>query len=241
MDFRQDAVDASQEIINKNSLTPWTEIDESLCLEASANSAQIQACFEIPLIMISVFSMLFAFIAPVLGISGLVPFPIAIILMGFSLSILLMMRKVKSWLFSAYLRGREGSLRPEFPELPSRFIGLENGATINDIKLIIEDQGICIFDKENKRIFIDGSGYRYLIRGKDIISIKPRSAYAMSGANIRCKIAGQELAFVLTVAGHGPIASLIESFYPPLGAKGLAGFLIYTLFDKTATEYVKEG
>lgn len=240
MDFRKDAVDASLDIIEKNSLTPWTELEKSLCRQASSNSNQVQYLSEIPLVVIFSLCMLNSLVAPILGLNGLIPFPLAMILLGVGLFLLLTLRKLKAWILTLYLKGREGSFIAEFAELPSRFIGLENSATVKEVKLIIEDQGVCLFDAVGKKIMIEGCAYRYIIQAENIISIKPVSAYALGGAEIKCKIADQELGMVLTVAGHGPISSLIESFYPSHGAHGLAGMLVDTLFDMNQATYEKK-
>lgn len=240
MDFRDNAAKASSIIIEKNSLTPWYELGESLCRPIPGGGNHIQYLAEIPCIIISGLCMLNSIIAPVLGVSGLIPFPLAMIQLGLGFAILLFMRQIKAILLKLFLRSRPDNLIFQFSSLPSRFIGLENSKTVKEVKVVIEDQGVCLFDAENKRILIEGCVFRYIIQAKDVITVKPVSAYALGGADITCKIAGQELGMVLTVAGHGPISSLIESFVPSHGAQGLSAFLISTLFGLNATTYIQE-
>lgn len=240
MDFRDAAAKASLEIIEKNSLTPWYEIGKSTCRHVPGGGNHIQYMAEIPCIIISGLCMLNAIVAPALGISGLIPFPLAMIQLGLGFAILLFMRQIKAIFLKLYLRSRQDNLISQFPNLPARFIGLENSKTVTEVKVVIEDQGVCIFDRDNKKILIEGCVFRYIIQAKDVIAIKPVSAYALGGADITCRIAGHELGMVLTVAGHGPISSLIQSFVPSHGAQNLSALLISTLLDQVGTSYQKK-
>jgi hypothetical protein len=109
-------------------------------------------------------------------------------------------------------------------------VGLEDGATYKKPKFVTEDQGICLLDPERHRFLLEGCAYRYVVYAQDVVSVEPVSAVALSGARVHCRIAEPSLDLVLTAAGPGPLASLVQSFNPQVGAVGLVVVLNRTLF-----------
>jgi len=70
---------------------------------------------------------------------------------------------------------------------------------------------------------------------KDVFSIDPVSGYALSGARLVCRMAGQDVDFGFTSSGQGPMASLTQAFAPSALAAGLASRLNRTLFAVDTT------
>ena len=153
---------------------------------------------------------------------------ILLLLLGLALSLLV--RGFKAVILKAYLSSRPDSLLKVFPDLPQRVVGLEEEKTVKRVKWVTEDSGICLLDRANQRLLLEGCEYRYLIRAKDVSLVEPISGYALSGARLTCRIAGHDLEMVMKVAGQGPLASLVHSFAPHTGASSLATDLIRTLF-----------
>jgi hypothetical protein len=153
------------------------------------------------------------------------------------LAVLLVIRMLQARILSAYLGSRPDGLVRTFDSLPRRPIGLEETRTHKKTKLVTEDAGVCLLDAERRRLLIEGCQYRYVIHARDVVLVEPVSGYALSGARLLCGIAGQNLDMVLTTAGHGPLASLLQAFVPSEGASSLAGVLNHTLFGTDTTHY----
>jgi len=161
-----------------------------------------------------------------------------IITAGFILS--LVFRKVRSVVMKTFLLGRADGFLKAFGGLESRAIAIEEGATVQKVKFLTEDEGVCLMDPERQRLLIEGCSYRYVIYAKDIFSIDPISGYALSGARVVCRMSGEVIDMVLKAAGHGPLGSLVQAFAPQSQAAGLAVVLNWTLFGTQVASY-REG
>jgi hypothetical protein len=153
------------------------------------------------------------------------------------LAVLLVMRTPQARILRAYLTSRPDGLLRAFDGLPRRSIGLEETRTYKKTKFVTEDAGVCLLDAERRRLLIEGCQYRYVIHAKDVALVEPVSGYALSGARVVCRFGEQSLDFVLTMAGQGPLASLLHAFGPSHGASNLAGVLNQTLFGMETTNY----
>jgi hypothetical protein len=153
------------------------------------------------------------------------------------LAVLLLLRTPQARILRAYLTSRPDGLLRAFDSLPRRSIGLEETRTYKKTKFVTEDAGVCLLDAERRRLLIEGCQYRYVIHAKDVALVEPVSGYALSGARVVCRFAGQELDMVLTAAGQGPLASLMHAFAPSEGASSLAGVLNQTLFGIDSTHF----
>lgn len=139
--------------------------------------------------------------------------------------------------FEGYLTSRPDGLLRAFDSLPRRSIGLEETRTYKKTKFVTEDAGVCLLDAEQRRLLIEGCQYRCVIHAKDVTLVEPVSGYALSGARLLCRFGEQNLDFVLTTAGQGPLASLLHTFAPSEGASSLAGVINQTLFAIDTTHY----
>ncbi len=48
-------------------------------------------------------------------------------------------------------------------------VNIENAATHEAVKIVVEDIGIMAFQPEKKRVVIEGLAYRYIFCGSDIL------------------------------------------------------------------------
>ena len=149
----------------------------------------------------------------------------------------LLARLPQAALLKAYISARPDGLVRAMPNLRRMAIGLEEGRTYKKSKFVIENLGVCLLDAERQRLLLEGCQYRYVIYARDVASVEPVAAYALSGARMNCRIAGHELDVVLTTVGQGPLASLVQAFVPSEGAKSLASVLNRTLFGQETPSY----
>jgi hypothetical protein len=161
---------------------------------------------------------------------GVLPSHLFLPLLVADLGVLLVLRRVQYGLLSIRLASRSDSLLNVFRDLPRRYVGLEDGDTYQKTKLLPEDQGVCLLDCERQRLLIEGCTHRYVIYGKDVSCIEAVSAYSLSGVLLDFTVGGGDLKVMLSVAGHGPLASLTGAFNPGKGAKDFADILNVTLF-----------
>jgi hypothetical protein len=229
MDFRSGPVEATLRAMANSPGAALSDLGISGCIPVSGGR-RWHYIVELPAVLISMFCMVFAFLALPLKLLGALPsrlfFPVLLVVLG----LLLVLRKIKSMILGAYLSSREDSLLKAFSHLPRKPVGLEDGETHKKLKLVIEDEGVCLLDSEKRRLLIEGCSHRYVIYAGDVRSLEPVSGYAKSGVLLDCTVAGQDLKIMLCVTGHGPIASLTETFNPARCAKGLVRILNDTLF-----------
>jgi hypothetical protein len=194
---------------------------------------------EVPTLIISTICLVCAVLALPLTWLGVLPKRLFLPVLGGGLLVSLVHRKIKSLLLQTYLSSRAGNLLTSHPNLPRKSVGLEDARTHKKIKLIIEDEGLCLLDSERRRLLIEGCSYRCIICAKDVRSIGPMSGYALSGARVNCRMAGCDIEFVLTVSGQGPVASLLQAFSPSAAATGLATVLNRTLFGADTPSFIQ--
>ncbi len=187
---------------------------------------------------ISTLCLLNSFLPLPLGLLGVIPFSWVWPMLLGGLAVLLVMRVVKSFIIKIYLHKRPQSLL-KYPGLESRPIAIEDGNTYKKVKILTEDEGFCLFAPEQCQLLIEGIMFRYIIFAEDVISIEPVSGYAMGGARIKCIMGGVPVDFVMSVAGQGPVTSLIEAFNPKHNALGLSTRINQALFGLTQDAYRK--
>ena len=73
------------------------------------------------------------------------------------LAISVLVRSFKSLILGAYLRSRPDGFPRIFSQLPRRTFGLEDGATYQKVKFLIEDSGICFFDERQQLVISKAS------------------------------------------------------------------------------------
>jgi len=236
MDFRTEAANATLRALTNSPGATLAQLTESGCVPVPGGR-RVQCIAEVAAIFVSIGCLLVAILVLPLTLLGWFPprWAAPVLLAGFALT--LVTRKAKSWILRAYLRSRRDSLLKMIPNLPLNPVGLEDGKTHQKTKLVPEDEGVCLLDSDRRRLLIEGCSYRYVVYAKDVRSISPISGYALSGARLDCRMAGHDLDFVVNVAGHGPMASLVQAFSPATAAKGLAVVLNQTLFGTEADTF----
>jgi hypothetical protein len=185
---------------------------------------------EIPTSLISTLCMLCGCLALPLTLIGVLPYRIFVPAVVVGLTVLLVLRRIKSLLLRARLSSRSDSLLKAFDNLPKKYVAIENGNTYRKIKFVTEDEGVCLLDAKKRRLLIEACSYRYIIYAQDVRSVEPVSTYGGSGALLDCTMAGYDIKFMLGVAGQGPIASMTDAFNPASAARDLATTLKNTLF-----------
>ncbi len=230
MDFRTQAAEFTQRAMEQASCPHLADLEMSGCLPVPGGR-RWQAVFEFPMIILSTLLLLGTFAILPLGVIGILPGEYVPRLLLIGLLIATLQGWVSSRITRFYINGREGSFRREFPQLKSRPVGLEDAETYLKTKILPEDEGVCLLDPEKRRILVDGCVFRHVIWARDVLRVEPVSGYAISGANITCKLGGQELAFVLKSSGHGPIGSIVQALVPSANAKNLARSVNEALSD----------
>src|ERR1041385_8392032 len=100
-------------------------------------------------------------------------------------------------------------------------VRIEDAGTTQKVKVVSEDQGICILDGERRRLLIECCAYRYLIRAGDVVELRAISARALSGVVVGYRVGSVVLSLALCSAGHGAMASLVQSYAPQFQAGGM--------------------
>ena len=238
MDFRTHAAELTFRRTQDASGAALAQLNESGCLKIARGRA-LHCLVEIPFLVYSLSWLLALIVITLLRAVGTISSRWGLGLTLLCLVVGLSSRKIKSLILNSFLRLRGDNVLRALPGLPSVNVGFEEGATHKKIKMIPEDEGICLLDAAQRRILIEGCSYRYVIFARDVISIAPVSGYALSGARITCEMAGQIFDIVLTARGHGALASLIQTFSPSTGATSLAERLTETLFGIESPSYAK--
>jgi hypothetical protein len=238
MDFRTNAAELTFRRTQDSSGATLAQLEESGCVEIPGGR-RILCVVELLFFAVSAGCLMAIFVVLALSMINLLSRSWNLGLSAILLAIGMVSRKIKSLLVYLYLRVRKDSLLRVLKDLPAVDAGLEDGATYKQLKMIIDDEGVCILDAARKRILIEGCAYRYVIYARDISSIEPISRFAMSGARVICQVEGSNFDFVLTTTGHGPIASLVASVFPLRLAESLAVQLTQTLFGTGTPSYAK--
>jgi len=151
--------------------------------------------------------------------------------------IALSFRKIRSVLLKQILRWREGSLLEACSDLPTRAIAIEDSATVQQVKILTEDEGVLLLDEMRQRILIEGCSFRHVIYARDVEAVGAVSGYALSAARLVCEMGGKRIDMVIKSAGQGPLGSFTQAFFPHVQAAGLASVLNRTLFGEAAPNY----
>ena len=236
MDFRSEAADATVKRLGSLSGAALANLGDSGCVPLPRGRS-FQLWLAVSQIVISLVCILCCLGLFLLSLKGAISRGTSMLWSLLILAVMLLLRLPAARILRAYLSSRPDSLLRAFENLPGQAVGLEDAKTYKKSKLVIEDSGVCLLDSERRRLLLEGCQYRYVLYGKDVVSVEPVSMYALSGARVNCRMGGHYLEFVLTAAGHGPLASLIQAFVPSEGAKGLATVLNRTLFGAETASY----
>ncbi len=133
------------------------------------------------------------------------------------------------------LKRRKGSLIGDYGHLPWIYVNVEDGKTYQTFKLVSEDEGVCIFDAENRRILIEGVIYRYMICADDMNMIQPVTNYSVNGTLLNCRIGGKDVELYMTAFGQ--CSMLLPGL--PANRITLANRINFTLFGAVMDEYRK--
>jgi hypothetical protein len=235
-DFRSAAARATIARLNQSPGVALADLGDSGCIPIPGGR-RIQYLIELPTLFLSLSTLLCGItVLPLAWFKIISPqwaFPILLV----GLFVSLFFRKIKSWFLKMYLASRPDSFLKTFGQLPAIPVAIEDGKTQKKTKLVTEDDCICLLDADQRRLLIEGCGYRYVICVKDVLSVEPVSGYALSGARLVCRIAGRELDLGLTSTGHGPLAALTQSFSPATLAAGLASRVNRALFGTDAATH----
>ena len=109
-------------------------------------------------------------------------------------------RGLRSW--RDYLVRRVGG-RPGTPlgapdEPPSAALALEDGETFHKPKLLGDDFAIVFFDREHRRLVVEGLTHRYVIRAEDVSQIWPVAASAASAVRVDWRVDEEPLSLVFS-------------------------------------------
>jgi len=237
MDFRAEAAAATAGRLTSTGKS-LVDLGESGCVPVPGGRSSLYLV-ELPAVILSTACMLMLLAAVPLMLFGRLSRPVFFLILLVGLAISLLTRSVKALILKAVLARRTGTLISR--DLPLQPVGLEEGKTYKKIKLVIEDRGVSTLDAERHQLLVEGCAYRYVICARDVFSVQAVSGYALSGARVVCRMAGQPFDIVLMADGHGPLASFIQAFDPSLAAKGLANVINRTLFGvETATYQQRE-
>jgi hypothetical protein len=236
IDFRTAAAEATLNKLRSVGGQSLADLDESGCILVPGGT-RLRYLAEVPSFLTIIGCWISFLVAIALAMLKVISEQQAliIILAGFALA--LVFRKLRSLLMKSFLSCRADGFVKGFRGLESRPVAIEEGKTVQKIKFITEDEGVCLLDAGRQRLLIEGCSYRYLIYAKDVFSIDPISGYALSGARVVCRMGQEQIDMVLKSAGQGPLASLVQAFAPQTQAAGLATVLNRTLFGADAPAY----
>lgn len=228
-DFRDDAAQATlSQVRNAGSVA---ELGVSGCAIVPGGRT-LRYALEVPslALILACWGVLLG--AGVLAAQGVLTTWQALGLIAAALGIALTFRKIRSLILKEILRRRDGNLLEACPDLPSRAIAIEDTETVKQVKLLTEDEGICLLDEMRRRILIEGCSFRHVIYARDVELLQPASGYALSAARLVCRMGGKRLDMVIKSAGQGPFGSLVQAFVPQAQAAGLTSVMNRTLFGE---------
>ena len=236
MDFRSEAAAATFQQLNATNGAALAELGESGCLAIPGGRRSL-CIIEVSHFIVTLLLLLASLAMLPLALLGGFPRHVIVLVLAVMFVASLLIRLVKSLILKAFLARRADGLVKLCSHLPGKTVGLEEGRTHKKLKLVPEDRGICRLDAQSRRLLLEGCAYRYVIYARDVFSVQPVSGYALSGARLVCRMAGQPLDLVLMADGYGPLASLIQAFDPSTVAQGLATTLNQTLFGVQTAVY----
>ena len=78
------------------------------------------------------------------------------------------------------------------------FIEVENSRTFHRPKLLPEDLACVLFDREGRRLIVEGIAYRYIIRAADLLGLQVvRAAAGAPGLEVSYSVGGARLSLTL--------------------------------------------
>jgi hypothetical protein len=159
MDFRTNAAELTFRRTQDSSGAALAQLNESGCLQISGGR-RIHCLFEIPFVILTMSSLLASLAVIALSTVNVLSTLWAMGLSALLLIVGLVSRKIKSLMLYSFLRLRAGSLLRLLKELPAVDVGLEHAATYKQMKMVVEDEGVCLLDESQKRILMEGCSYR---------------------------------------------------------------------------------
>lgn len=113
---------------------------------------------------------------------------------------------------------RPGSFLSRQLTTPPHPFRLEDARTFHIAKAVPEDWCLAVCDESAHRILLEGCTHRYIIRGADVVLLRPAPSNTSSAIEMRWRIGARELGVVLTDAAvrHAFAAHFVPS--APLSA-----------------------
>lgn len=216
MDFRDEAVSVSYRLLGRETEVVPTGSQQSICIPVKGGQTFLKT-YEIMRLAATCFIVL---CMPVGSIVLMYDTIIGTAICITSFVALLLVRKLFAVYLNVFLSRRAGSLCEQFRQqiIP---VGIENAKTLKKVKVVSEDQAVCVLDKERKRLLIEGCAYRYVIFAKDVVHIKDAVDKGLSSVIICYLLDNVELELALCVTGHGPIDSILQAYAPQVTASSL--------------------
>ncbi len=228
-DFRTEAAAATLNKLNSGEGRSVADLDESGCVLITRGRG-LRYAVEAPSFALIIACWLLLLSAVVLAMLGVFSQREAIGVTSVALVLALIFRKIRSVVLKTILAWRRESLVRMFKKLPMRSVAIEDGNTVEKLKFVCEDEGVCLFDAGRHRVLIEGCAYRHVIYAQDVYSVEPVSGYALSGGRLVCRMGEHRIDMVIKSAGQGPLASLLQAFAPSVQATGLTSMLNRTWF-----------
>src|SRR5438552_10929669 len=153
-DFRTEAAEATLNKLRSVGGQSLAELDESGCI-LIAGGTRLRYLAEVPsfsMIMVCWISFILAIVLAMLQVISERQ-AVVITLAGFVLA--LVFRKARSVLMKSFLSWRADGFVKGFTGLESRPIAIEEGKTIQKIKFLTEDEGVCLLDNQRQRLLIE--------------------------------------------------------------------------------------
>jgi hypothetical protein len=232
-DFRTQAAEATLNRLRSVGAQSLADLDTSGCLFIPGGLA-LRYALELPSLAIVLGCALSLLAGVLLAMREVLSRPAALALTLACLLVLLIFRKGRSALLRFILSLRRNGLIKAFPDLPVLDVAIEETETVQKVKLLSEDEGVCLLDTARQRLMIEGCSFRYVICAKDVSLIRPVSRYGLSAVQVIFNAGDHQIDMVIKASGQGPLASLVQAFAPRRQAADLSWILDQTLFGVSA-------
>jgi hypothetical protein len=87
------------------------------------------------------------------------------------------------------------------------------------MKVLSEDMAVCVLDEVGNRLLIDGCAHRYVVCARDVLGRSAVATTLSSSVWLWFRVGEAELALVLSLAGQGPVQSILEAIAPGVLAR----------------------
>lgn len=250
-DFRDGAVAATRVVLTEDEQAHPGDFDASSCLPTGEGRRAVRSAAWWPLkLQLLTFILLFAALGlaawaeQVKDPQGRQPsYARALVWVGgigtvvdgvFMLVVLFGGTAIQKSFLARRLARRPGSLLEGCDRLHSRVLRLEDAKTYHKQKLCPEDVCLCVFDRPNRRVLLEGVSHRYLIRADDVATLWPLQSGDKISLRIDYRIGEEPLSVVLAadnplshvfhgVFAHRPFRALVGRFSETLGREVAAG------------------